>query len=335
VKYVARRILLGLLPQLFAVSLVAFFLLRLIPGDAASVLLGPNATKDAIAALRRSMGLEDPIYVQYAHYLRGVLSGDLGRSWFSRQEVLPDLLARAPATLELVSYSVFFALVAGVALGTFSAANEGRRSGAVTAGITQTAGSFPDFWIALIAIFVFYHLLAWAPAPLGRLDISVPPPRRITGFYTVDGLLTGDFPAFTSAAGHLLLPVLSLGSILAITVAKTTRASTLEVLRSDYVRYARASGLTTGRVYLMAIRNAGPPVVTLIGLMLAFSLGGAVLIERVFSWGGVGEYAVTAVNNADLAPIQGFLLVTATFTMLVYLVVDIILRAIDPRIRVR
>jgi peptide/nickel transport system permease protein len=247
--------------------------------------------------------------------------------------VLPELLERAPATLELVSYSVLVAFIGGIALGTFSAANDGNRVGSVTAAITQTAGSFPDFWIALVAIFLFFYILGWAPAPLGRLDIAVLPPPAITGFYTIDSLLTGNIPAFLSAAGHLVLPVFSLGLILAITVAKTTRAAMLDVLRSDYIRYARASGLTLPKLYMTAMRNAAPPIVTLIGLMLAFSLGGAVLIERVFSWGGIGEYAVTAVNNADLAPIQGFLLVTATFTMLVYLVVDLVLRAIDPRIR--
>jgi peptide/nickel transport system permease protein len=332
-RYILRRIIFGLLPQLLAVSFVAFFLLRLIPGDAASVLLGPNATKEAIASLRTSMGLDDPIYVQYLKYLGGILHGDLGRSWFSRQEVLPDLLQRAPATLELVLYSVVVALLLGVVLGTVSAANDGNRIGSVTSAITQTAGSFPDFWIALIAIFVFFYLLGWVPAPLGRLDLTVAPPAAITGFYTIDGLLAGDLDVFISAVGHLILPVLSLGLILAITVAKTTRGATLEVLRSDYMRHARATGLTSRRIYMAVMRNAAPPIITVLGLMLAFSLGGAVLIERVFSWGGVGEYAVTAVNNADLAPIQGFLLVTATFTMLVYLAVDLLLRAIDPRLR--
>lgn len=331
-KYIARRIGFGLIPQLVAVSLVTFFLLRLLPANPADVLLGPNATKEGIAALRASMGLDDPIYVQYWRYLDGVLHGDLGRSWFSRASVAHDLSERAPATLELIGYSLLVALIVGVALGTFSAAREGTRMGTATGWVTQTAGSFPDFWIALIGIFVFFHLLGWAPAPLGRLDIAVSAPEKITGFHTVDSVLTGNIAALRSSAAHLVLPVLSLGLILSITVAKTARASMLEVLRSDYIRYARASGLTTWRVYKIALRNAAPPIVTLGGILMAYLLGGAVLMEQVFSWGGVGEYAVTAVGNADYAPIQGFLLVTATFTMLVYLAVDIILRAIDPRV---
>ena len=334
-KYIVRRIGFGLAPQLIAVSFMTFFLLRFLPGNPADVLLGPNATKERIAVLRQSMGLDDPIHVQYWRYLDGLLHGDLGRSWFSRESVLHDLSERAPATLELITYSLLVALVVGIALGTLSAAREGTRIGTATRWVTQTAGSFPDFWFALIGIFVFYHLLAWAPAPLGRLDIAVLRPERITGFYTVDSVLTGNIRALRSSVAHLVLPVLSMGLILSITVAKTTRASMIEVLRSDYIRYARASGLTNSRVYRAAIRNAAPPIVTLLGILMAYLLGGAVLMEQVFSWGGVGEYAVTAVGNADFAPIQGFLLVTATFTMLVYLVVDIIVRAIDPRVRVK
>lgn len=334
-KYIARRIGFGLVPQLVAVSFVAFFLLRLLPGNAADVLLGPNATKERIASLRQSMGLDDPIHVQYGRYLDGLFHGDLGRSWFSRQPVLHDLIERAPATLELIAYSLVVAMVVGIALGTLSAARDGTRVGTATRWVTQTAGSFPDFWIALIGIFVFYHLLGWAPAPIGRLDIAVLRPETITGFHTVDSALTGNVRALLSSAAHLVLPVLSLGLILSITVAKTARASMIEVLRSDYIRYARASGMTNARVYRSAIRNAAPPIVTLLGILMAYLLGGTVLMEQVFSWGGVGQYAVTAVGNADFAPIQGFLLVTATFTMLVYLAVDIIVRAIDPRARVK
>jgi ABC-type dipeptide/oligopeptide/nickel transport system permease component len=333
--YIARRIAFGLLPQLIAVSVVTFCILRVIPGDPAGVLLGPNATRESIDALRSSMGLDDPVHVQYLRYVGNLLQGDLGRSWFSREPVLDNLIERAPATLELITYALLVALVVGVAVGALSAAREGTRFGTATAWLTQTAGSFPDFWIALIGIFVFFHLLGWAPAPLGRIDLAVLPPTRITGFYTIDSLLTGDVAALRSSAAHLILPVLSLGLILSITVAKTARASMLEVLQSDYIRYARANGLMSSRIYRSAIRNAAPPIVTLIGVLMAYLLGGAVLIEKVFSWGGVGEYAVTAVSNADFAPIQAFLLVTATFTMVVYLVVDVIQRAIDPRLRAR
>jgi ABC-type dipeptide/oligopeptide/nickel transport system permease component len=330
--FVSKR-LLQLVPQLLAISAVTFLLVRLLPGNPARALLGPHATAAGVASLTAAMGLDKPIPTQYVVYLGNVLHGDLGHSWFTGQSVSTDLIQRAPATLELVTYSMLVALVVGLAIGTYSATSETR--GGVTTAIrwyTRLAGAFPDFWVGLLAIYVFFFRLHIAPAPLGRLSLSTTAPRRITGFYTIDSLVTGNFATFRDAVAHLALPVLVLGLILAPMIARSTSSSMSQVLRSDFIRYARAAGLRRTTVYRYLVRNSIAPVVTIGGVLFVYLLGGAVLIEKVFSWGGIGQYAVQSVANADFVAIQGFVLVAATFTIVVYLVVDLTHMAIDPRV---
>lgn len=330
--FVGKR-LLQLVPQLVAISAATFLLIRMLPGDPARALLGPHATEEGVASLRAFMGLDKPILEQYWLYLGRAAHGDLGRSWFTSQPVTTDLVQRAPATLELITYSMVVAVTLGIAIGAMAATR--RRRGAVTGGITwytRLAGAFPDFWIGLLAVFVFFYKLRLAPAPLGRLGFTVSPPRRITGFYTIDSLLTGNPDAFGDAVAHLALPVLVLGLIVAPMIARVTTTAMTDVLRSDHIRYARAAGLKSTTIYRYLIRNSLPPVITIGGTMFVYLLGGAVLIEKVFSWGGVGQYAVQAVGNADFAAIQGFVLLAATFTVLVYLLVDLLHMVVDPRV---
>ena len=329
--FLAGRVL-ALVPQLLAVSIFTFLLIRMLPGNPADLILGPARTESGIAALERKMGLDKPLYEQYWIYLKDVVQGDLGRSWFSGEQVLDELLERAPATLELVAYSLLIAISLGIAMGAFVA----MRSRGIVARILdwyiRLAGSFPDFWIGLIAIYFFFFVLGWAPAPMGRMGITIDTPGAITGFFTLDSLLAGRLDLFKTAVQHLALPALTLGLILAPMVGKVTRATMLEVLSTEFIRYARAAGLSRRKVTLYAVRNALPPVVTLIGILFAYLLGGTVLLEKVFAWGGVGQYAVQAVVNADYAAVQGFVLLAAAFTMLVYLVVDLVHMAIDPRV---
>ena len=330
--YLAKRLLV-FVPQLLGVTLVAFLLIQLLPGDPARFILGPKATPEGLANLRELMGLDKPLPEQYLIYVQGVLQGDLGRSWFSGQPVLDDLASRTPATLELLTYSMILAIVVGVSLGTWSAAHRGRgavvRVGSV---YTRLAGAFPDFWVSLVAIFIFFYQLRWAPAPLGRLGALDTPPPTTTGFYTIDSLLAGQVDTFWSAVSHLILPVAVLGLIVAPMLAKVTTTVMNEVLRSDYVRYGEAVGLRRTTMIRYSLRNSLPPILTVIGILFVYLLSGAVLVEKVFSWGGVGQYAVQAVVNSDYAAIQGFVLFTAVFTMLVYLVIDILYIAVDPRI---
>ena len=329
--FLVRR-LAALVPQLLAVSVFTFVLMRMLPGNPADVILGPARTEAGIAALTREMGLDRPIYEQYWIYLTNVLKGDLGTSWFSGEPVLEELLRRAPATLELVTFSLIVAVAVGITIGTVTAL---RTRGVLTRVFDwyiRIAGSLPDFWIGLIAVYVFYFTLGLAPAPMGRLGIVAATPPAFIGFVTVDSLLAGQFKTFVEALRHLSLPVLTLGLILAPMVGKVTRATMLEVLSTDFIHYARAAGLKRRTVIWYAVGNALPPVITLIGILFAYLLGGTVLMESVFSWGGVGQYAVQAVVNADFLAVQGFVLVAATFTMLVYLVVDFLHMAVDPRV---
>ncbi len=322
-----------LVPQLLAISAAVFVLIRLLPGDPARALLGPHATARGVASLSAQIGLNRPIPEQYWIYVKGILHGDLGHSWFTGQSVTTDLAQRAPATLELITYAFLVAIVVGACIGAVSASRGDR--GVIARGITwytRLAGAFPDFWMGLLAIYVFFYRLRIAPAPLGRLGITAIPPKTITGFYTVDSLLTGNFTTFLDAAAHLAVPVLVLGLIVAPMIARVTSAAMSEVLSSDHIRYARAAGLGRALVFRYAVRNALPPVVTIGGVLFVYLLGGAVLIEKVFSWGGIGQYAVQAVGNSDFAAIQGFVLLAATFTVLVYLLVDLIHLAIDPRV---
>lgn len=324
--------MLFILPQLFGILLVSFFLIKSIPGDPAVLMLGPTATNEAVAALRAKLGLDHALPVQFWYFLVGLVHGDLGTSWQTTRPVLDDLLQRFPATLELVTFGLLVAILVGMPLGVASAFNETGWLGRAANFYGLTAGALPDFWLALVLIFVFYTLLQVVPAPLGRIDLAVLPPPTVTGFLTVDGLLSGDWAAFRSAASHLVLPVLTLGVINAGPILKMTQATMERMLQSDFSRYEVLSGLPRGMVVRHALRNALPSVITIISVLYGYLLGGAVLVEIVFSWGGAGQYAVQGVLNSDIYPVLGFVLFSAIFSLFVYLTVDIIYFAIDPRI---
>jgi peptide/nickel transport system permease protein len=197
------------------------------------------------------------------------------------------------------------------------------------------AGALPDFWMGLLFLFIFFTVLGWAPGPEGRLSIGVIRPPRVTGFYTIDGVLAGQFDTALDAAKHLVLPALTLGLVYGGQIYKTTRLMVGRALRSDYTTYLEALGVPHERVLQVALRNAAPPVIVMTGIIVGFLLGGAVLIETVFNLNGIGQYAVKAVTSADYAPMQAFVLVAAIFTMLVYLVVDLLYFVVDPRVRGR
>jgi ABC-type dipeptide/oligopeptide/nickel transport system permease component len=332
------RIIVGrlalLLPQMFGVTMVTFLLVRLLPGDPAMLLLGHLATPEAVRALRHKLGLDGTLYEQFAHYVGTILHGDLGLSPFTSNPVTVDLVQRAPATLELIFYSMLFTLLVGVSIAVIAVV---RRGGAVDLGSTaygMAAGALPDFWIGLLLIFFLFHVLGWAPAPFGRIDAMLAPPPTRTGFYSIDSLLAGDWPAFGSAVSHLALPVLTITMVNAGAVLKLTRAVFAEAYWSDFIVHARACGLSERRVTMIALRNSLGPIISLAGFLTGFLLGAAVLVETLFAWGGLGQYAVQAVVNSDYAALQGFVLVASAFILLVYLVVDILYELADPRIRV-
>ena len=330
----AGKRLLMTVPQLFVVSVIVFFLIRLLPGDPSYTLAGPYASPDRIEEVRRSLGLDEPLVTQYANYLGRVFAGDFGMSWRTSQPVLNDIRQRLPATMELVIAAVLLSILIGVPLGVAVASAKGGLLERIVFFYGMLAGSLPDFWIGLLLILVFFYLLGWAPAPLGQLDFAVSTPEHVTGAYALDALLTGNWEALASATGQLVLPVTTLVLVYMPLVLKTARSSMEEMLESSFLLQARASGLPRGLQLRYALRNALPPVVTVVGIEFWFLLGGAVLVETIFAWGGLGQYAVESVINSDYAPVQAVVLVTAFFTTLVFLVVDLLYHLLDPRITV-
>jgi peptide/nickel transport system permease protein len=331
-KYAGRRLL--LLPlQLLIVSLIVFFLVRQLPGDPTYLYAGPYATKERVEEVRRQLGLDQPVWVQYVRYVERTTVGDFGTSMRTSQPVVQDILQRFPATLELILYAVLFSVVIAVPLGVFTAI---RSKGPLTRVVFvygMMAGSLPDFWFALLAIYVFFFKLGWLPGPIGRIDLMVSKPNDITGLYTLDSLLTGNWEAFASAASQLVLPVAVLTFVYMPLVLKNTQSAMQEMLGSEFVTYARAAGLPRVVQWRYALVNALPPVITVTGILTWFLLGGAVLVETVFAWGGLGQYAVQSVVNSDYAALQAVVLLSAVFTMVVFLLVDLAYFVIDPRIK--
>jgi ABC-type dipeptide/oligopeptide/nickel transport system permease component len=330
-RYIGRRIVF-VVPQLFGIILVSFFLVKLIPGDPAVMMLGPTASAQSLAELRDKMGLNRPLIEQFWHYLGNVAHGDLGSSWQTTRPVTEDLFQRFPATLELITFGLLLAIAIGFPLGVAGARLKRGAVRKVADYYGLLAGAMPDFWLALVLIYIFYTVLGLTPAPLGRIDMAVLPPATVTGSLVIDSLIAGDLDALLSSLGHLALPVLTLSLINAGPILKMTQSMTERTLSSDFVRYADMCGLPRRLVLRQAVRAALPSVVTIISVLYGFLIGGAVLVEIVFSWGGAGQYAVQGVLNADLNPVLGFVVFSAVLSLVIYLIVDLIYFALDPRI---
>jgi peptide/nickel transport system permease protein len=337
-KHTGRRLLV-LIPQLFLISIITFTLVRMLPGDPARLELGPLAPEEGVQQLRHQLRLDQPLPQQYITYLDRLVHGDFGRSWVNSSSVAQDLLVRGPATLELIAAGMLIVLMVLVPIALLSASSShgwlARAMRNVSFGYGLFAGALPDFWLGLVLIFVFFSKLGWAPGPEGRLAILDLPPERVTGSYIVDSLLAGNYNTFASALSHLALPAVTLAFVYGAPIFKMLRTSTEAALRSDYTIYAEGLGLPRRTILLWAIRNAAPPAVVVTGVVAGYLLGGAVLIETVFNLNGLGQYAVQSITTADYAPIQGFVLVAAVFTMLVYLIVDLLQFMIDPRVSAR
>lgn len=331
--YAGKR-LLYLIPQAIGISIVTFVIVRALPGSPAYLIAGPRATAEMIAQLEAQMGLDQPIWVQYLIYIKDLLQGNFGTSWVTSNPVLTDLMRRVPATLELITLGMLVSLLLGIPLGAYAAIRRGKPSfvSKATGVYGSLAGAIPDFWFGLIVVFIFYVQLGWAPAPMGRLDVALLGPAHVTGFLVIDSLIAGDFESLRSALGHLVLPVFTLVFVYMAPIVKMTRSSMEEVLETDFIRHSVALGLGERKIFWRALHNAMPPVVTILGVLYGYLLGGAVLVESVFAWGGLGQYAVQSIVNSDFAAIQAFVLIAAGFTLVVYLLVDLAYFALDPRL---
>jgi peptide/nickel transport system permease protein len=331
--YVLRRLVL-LFPILLGLSLLVFLFVRALPGGPAIALLGERANDQSIEQINESLGLDQPLHVQYGRYLKNLASGDLGSSVRTRQPVTAELSRRFPATVELSIAAMIFAIGAGIPLGFFAA----KRYGGIFDNMSLVASllgvSIPVFFLALLLKYVFAVKLGWLPT-IGRLGITQDLDHP-TSFYVLDSILTGNWPALWDALKHLILPAIALGTIPLAIVARITRAATLDVLSEDYVRTARAKGLDPSVVDRRhVLKNAMLPVVTVIGLQTGLLLTGAVLTETVFAWPGLGTLILDAIRYRDYSILQGGILFFAVIFVLANLLVDVSYAFLNPRIRYR
>ena len=326
--------LLGSLPALVAVVVVTFILTRVLPGDTATYFAGPTASAESIAQIRTALGLDRPLPEQFWSYVQALFRGDLGMSLTTGQPVLIDILARLPASAELTLCGLILAMSVAIPLGIIAAVKQGSLADHACRVIVTAGVSLPVFFTGLLLVYVFYFLLGWSPAPVGRLDAFASAPPTVTGFYLIDAALIGDWETWRSAFAQLVLPAATLGLFALAPIARITRASMLAVLGAEFIRTARASGLSSNTVILTyALRNALLPVVTTLGMVFSFLLGANVLVEKVFAWPGIGSYAVEALIASDGAPVQGFVLTMAILYVLLNLTIDMVNRALDPRAR--
>jgi peptide/nickel transport system permease protein len=329
-RFLFRRVLL-IGPILFGVLLATFLLVRVGDQDPVAMLAGPTASAQQIAEVRAELGLDRPVLEQFLIYIAKVASGDLGRSWLNSRPVLDDLIARAPVTLELLLLGVGFAALIGVPVGIAAAFRPDGRFDQISRFVSLLGFSIPTYWLGLLAIFVFFYLLGWAPPPMGRISLLIDAPPHVTGSYLIDSLLAADRTAFASALAQSVLPIACVTIVAAAPMIKQARAIALDVLASDYMRYARASGLPPGEVRAIVRRNSVVPLVTFGGTELAGLVGTSSLIELVFAWGGMGQYGLTAILEGDFTAVQGYVLFVAAFSLLVFLIVDVLVMLLEPR----
>ena len=331
-SYIARR-LLQMLPVLLGVSMLTFALTNLLPGDPARAAAGRHATPQQLEEVRERLGFDRPLPVQYAMYMGRLARGDLGTSLTSRQAVAEELRLFFPATLELLLATMAIAVCVGIPLGVLTATRRGRWPDRAFLGFSYVGVGMPVFFTALLLQIVFAGWLRVLPIA-GRLGLETVPPPALTGMYTVDAMLAGQWTTLLDALRHLVLPALTLAMAGTSEVGRITRRSMLQALDEDYVRTARAKGLPERTVWQRhALPNALLPTTTVIGLQVAFLLGGTVLIENLFSWGGLGTYAWTGIFRLDIPVIMGITLIATTVYLLVNLGVDLVYARLDPRIR--
>jgi ABC-type dipeptide/oligopeptide/nickel transport system permease component len=332
-KAILKRVI-GAIPNIAGVIIVTFILTRALPGDPAAFFAGPAGSKEAVEQIREKLGLNKSFIEQFRIYVTDLSQGDWGNSLATGQPVLTEIAARLPASLELTLCGLLLAVVIAIPLGILAATRPGSWIDHTCRAVATLGVSLPTFFTGLLLSYIFYYLLGWAPSPLGRLDPYLSPPPHVTGFYLIDGLVNRDGEVFWSALKQIALPAITLGLFVLAPLARMTRASMLGVLSADFVRTARASGLSPRTIlFTYAFRNALLPVLTTLGMVFSFLLGSNVLVEKVFAWPGIGSFAIEALVASDYAPVQGFVLTMALLYVALNLTIDITYGLIDPRVR--
>jgi len=319
---------------ILGITLVTFVTLHLFPSDPARLLAGPGADEAQVQAIRRDLGLDAPLAVQYVRYVSGLVTGNLGRSIQTGQPVANDLLQRLPATLELALATMVVYVGLSIPLGVVAAVTRGRWPDLAIRLVAVAGLAVPAFWLGFLLQLVLYRELGWFQQAVGRLAPTIPPPPFVTGFYLVDSILAGQPATFRSALTQLVMPVACLVvSRLGVGV-KLTRASLLEVIGSDYIRTARAKGMGERRVlFRHGLRNALMPVVTAFGIQFGYLLGGTLVVEVVFGWPGIGQYAIGSITTVDVPAIMSVTVVISVFFVLTNVLVDVLYGCLDPRVR--
>ena len=341
--YILRRIILQVL-VIFGVMTATFFIYKAIPGDPVAVLLGPEGMRDKelVRYITEKWKLDKPVWVQYTHYMGNFLQGDIGRSSFTKQAVIKDLLKRFPATVELVVFGFLLAMAIGIPAGIVSATRRGSKFDQSSRVFSIVGVCAPSFWWGVLFLLVFYLLLGpilqqYLGLNLSTGRLSFPPfiaPNFVTGFYTLDSLLEGNVLKFFDALQHIILPAFTIGITSCGLTMRLTRSSMLEVINSDYIRTARIKGLSERVViYKHALKNALIPTVTYVGALFGGMLGGSIMIETVFRWNGMGSYAVNVLFANDISGLMGVVFLMAIIYTTINLIVDLFYGVLDPRVR--
>lgn len=330
-KYVLKRVLM-VVPVLIGVSIIVFALMRVFSPDPAPIVLGQHATQESMTAWRHANGLDRPVVTQYLTYAKGALQGDLGTSYYTKTPVAKEIGARFPATIELAVVAIIFASIVGILLGVVAAVKKNSIFDAAGTLLALVGVSIPIFWLGILFIMFFAGFLHLLPSG-GRINVLLQP-ANVTGFYMIDSLIQGDWEAFKDALIHIILPALTLGMYSMAIITRMTRSTMLDTLGQDYIRTARAKGISEMKVIgKHALRNSMIPVTTVIGLQFGALLGGALLTESVFSWPGIGKFTVDCILKSDFPVVQGIVLLVAVIFVTVNLVADLIYAFLDPRIK--
>lgn len=336
-EYILRRLALAVL-VLFGVSVITFFIARVVPSDPAALWVGPRPTQEQIAAARVALGLDQPLYIQYLRYLGNLLHGDLGVSVKTHQPIVEDLRTYLPSTLELVLVGMFMALTTGIPLGVLSGARRNSPLDHTSRLIAVAAVSIPTFWLGLLLQLLFFGRFKLLPLG-GRLSTDIAlrhPVQQITGFYLLDSVITQNWAAFSDVLIHLILPAFTLATYAIGLAIRMTRSTMVEVLEEKYIVAARAAGLPERTIlFRLALKNAVVPTLTVLALSFVYSLTGAILVEVIFSWPGLGSYVTSAILNVDFPVIMAVTLVVTVFYVLINLVLDLLQVALDPRVVLR
>jgi ABC-type dipeptide/oligopeptide/nickel transport system permease component len=328
----ARLVL--LMPVLLGIATLTFVVSRVLPADPAAVVAGPLADQQTIDSVRQQLGLNRPIITQYGDFMADLAKLDLGEAWTTRNPVREDLQKRIAPSLELVLVAFAITVVVSFPLGIWAAINKDRLPDHLARLINLVGVSMPQFWLGLIFIYFFFFRLSLCPAPIGRLPVGTDAPGKITGLYLVDSLLRLQVDTFWKVLHQILLPAITLSFALIAPITRMIRNGMLEALESDYIRAARAFGIPNSYVnFVYALRNATIPVLTLAASLFGSVIGGAIVVEHIFAWPGLGSYAATAALRSDYTALQGFVILTAASYVIIFLAVDMLYLVVDPRTR--